>query len=161
MASVDHPSYLTRQVIFVPKSTAGANTVQAQLSFPADVRIRNMVASVVTAGTATTATVVAYCPGTSVQYPTQTVLNAIGTNSLGATGTAITSVTTNTTTTTLGSITLTTNTAGVVLQSGDANAKVPVGQTLVIKNGADATSAYGVTIEYYVDPGFNAWTGSN
>jgi len=163
---LDHPSYLTRQSLVFGKTTAGANTIQfatAGIMFPYDVRVRNAVAAVGIAGTSTApgAAVVFYCPGTSVQYPASTLTNNIGTN-VAANGSAATTLTTNTTTTTLGFIGLGTSTAGVALQSGDMNFKIPAGQQLVIKNGTDATAVAGsVCIEYYIDPVTASWTGGN
>ena len=51
----DHPSYLTRQMIPLGKSVAGANGTSCYKAFPtANMRIRNVAAVVVTAGTSAT-----------------------------------------------------------------------------------------------------------
>ena len=166
---LDHPSYLCRQSEVFGKTTAGASTVQYSggttngIVFPYDVRIRNAVGIVATAGTSASpgSSIVLYCPGTSVQYPASTITNSIGTNVV-ANGSAATTLTTNTTTTTLGFIPLGTATAGAVLQSGDMNFRLPAGQSLIIKNGTDATAVAGsVAFEYYVDPVSATWTGQN
>lgn len=48
----DHPSYLTRQMVTLGKSVAGANGTSCYKAFPtANMRIRNVAAVVVTAGT--------------------------------------------------------------------------------------------------------------
>ena len=47
----DHPSYLTRQQICIGKTTAGNGTVSLQFSPLSTLRIRNVSAAVVTAGT--------------------------------------------------------------------------------------------------------------
>lgn len=47
----DHPSYLCRQLICLGVTTAGANGTSCQRAFPVDIRIRNVSAAVVTAGT--------------------------------------------------------------------------------------------------------------
>ncbi len=163
---LDHPSYLTRQSLVFGKTTAGANTIQfatAGIVFPYDVRIRNAVGVVGIAGTSTSpgAALVFYAPGTSVQYPGSKLTNSIGTN-VAVNGSSATVLTTNTTTTTLGFIPAGTSTAGVVLQSGDMNFRLPAGQSLVMKNGTDATGTVGsVAIEYYIDPVAATWTGGN
>lgn len=166
---LDHPSYLTRQSEVFGKTTAGANTVQFSagttngIVFPYDVRVRNAVAIVGVAGTSASPgnAIIFYCPGTSVQYPASTLTNNIGTN-VAANGSAATTLTTNTSTTTLGFVALGTSTAGVILQSGDMNFRLPAGQSLIIKNGTDATGVAGsVAIEYYVDPVSASWTGNN
>lgn len=164
---LDHPSYLTRQFRGFGKTTAGANTVQfsganAGLVFPYDVRVRNAVASVQTAGTSTSpgSALIFYAPGTSVQYPASALVNVTGT--IAANGSAATAVTTNTTTVTLGFIPLGTATQSTVVWSGDMNFRIPAGQMLVIKNGTDATGVAGdVSVEVYIDPVSATWTGTN
>ena len=50
----DHPSYLTRQQIFLGRTVAGANGTSCQIGFPvSNMRIRTVGLNVVTAGTAT------------------------------------------------------------------------------------------------------------
>lgn len=162
----DHPSYLTRQIEVLGKTTAGANTVQffgtANAGFvsPIDIRIRNATASIQVAGTSTSpgSAIIFYCLGTTYQFPGTQVINPIGTaNALS------TAVATNTTTTTLGYIPTGTATPGAVVQSGDMNFRLQAGSTLQIKNGTDATmSAGNVSFEWYVDPGGTyGWTGGS
>lgn len=157
---INHPAFLTRQVLTVTNiSTAGANTVQGATSgiaFPYDVRLRNAVATVQTAGTSagSGAQVIIYCPGTSVQFPDQPVAYA----SLTSPGGDILAVTTNTTTTTLGSIALGTSVAGSVAIAGDLNVRIPAGEKILVKNGTDATSKYSLTIEFHLDPVTSTWT---
>ena len=165
---LDHPSYLTRQSLIFGKTTAGANTIQYAsngIVFPYDVRVRNAVGVVGVAGTSTSpgSALVFYCPGTSVQFPGSTLINAIGgTGTVAVNGSAATTLTTNTTTTTLGFLAVGTATASSLLQSGDMNFKLAAGQQLVIKNGTDATGVVGsVAIEYYIDPVSASWTGTN
>lgn len=166
---LDHPSYLTRQSLIFGKTTAGANTVQfgaatgGNIVFPYDVRLRNMVGSISVAGTSTSpgSSIVVFCPGTSVQYPGAKITNGLGTN-VAVNGSSATTLTTNTTTTTLGFLPTGTATASSIVQSGDMNVKIPAGQSIVIKNGTDATVVVGsVAIEYYIDPVSATWTGSN
>lgn len=162
----DHPAYISRHLMVHGKSTAGANTVQyggtaGGICFPFDIRLRNMTAGVMVTGSSASpgSALVAYCPGTSVQFPGTQVVTAYGT---AAAASAVTATTTNTTTTTLGFIAIGTNTAGSLLQSGDMNARIPAGQLLIIKNGTDATASVGgVSIEYHLDPGSSAWTGGS
>ena len=163
---LDHPSYLTRQMLVFGKSTAGANTIQyatAGLVFPYDVRIRNAVGVVgVTGGVSSAQSgLIFYAPGTSIQYPATTVTNSIGTN-VAANGSAATALTTNTTTTTLGFVQIGTATASTAVQSGDMNFRLPAGQMLVIKNGTDTAAVMGsLAIEVYIDPVSATWTGQN
>lgn len=152
MAALDHPSYLTRQTLDV---AVAANTALTY-TFPFDIRVRSALVTVRTAGTAG-GKVTLIGLGTSVQYPN--VANfAIGT----ATGQAgsITSVTTNTTTTTLGTATTGAAAAGVYQNMGDLNVKIPAGQQLQF-SATDIQIAYNASVEYYIDPQFSAWTGSN
>jgi hypothetical protein len=166
---LDHPSYLTRQSLVFGKTTAGANTVQfgaatgGNIVFPYDVRLRNMVGSVSVAGTSASpgSSIVVFCPGTSVQFPGSVLTNNIGT-SVAVNGSSAAALTTNTTTTTLGFLPTGTATASSIVQSGDMNVRIPAGQSIVIKNGTDATVVVGsVAIEYYIDPASASWTGNN
>ena len=50
----DHPTYLTRQQLALGRTTAGAAGTSLQKAFTNDMRIRNVSALVITAGTATT-----------------------------------------------------------------------------------------------------------
>lgn len=50
----DHPSYLTRQQIFLGKSVAGASGTSCYFGAPAsNIRVREVAVTVITAGTAT------------------------------------------------------------------------------------------------------------
>jgi hypothetical protein len=49
----DHASYLTRQMTPFGKTTAGANGTSLVTSFPSAVRLRNISATITTAGTST------------------------------------------------------------------------------------------------------------
>lgn len=139
----DHPSYVTRQQIVLAKSTAGANGTSYFFGFPETVRIRNVSATVVTAGTSAGA-------GNACQ------LLAIGTSApVGGTST-----TTTTTTATIGSINLGTSTANVVSTSGDLNTILYQGSILAIKNGTDATGVFQPVVELHIDPYLGTWAGN-
>lgn len=49
----DHPTYLTRQMLMLGRTTAGANGTSCQVAFPSAMRIRNVAVMVITAGTST------------------------------------------------------------------------------------------------------------
>jgi hypothetical protein len=137
-ANYDHPSFLTRQFMDAFVTTAGNGAVSGGVAFPWDVRIRNAIATVRTAGTAT---------GNQVQILT------IGTSyTLTATGT-----TTNTGTTTVGSIVLGTQAAYATGTSGDLNCRIQQGCVVALKNGTDATGVAYVGIDAYLDPATASW----
>ncbi len=140
----DHPSYLTRQNLGLAPVTAGASGTSAQrVSGVSNMRIRNAVGAVVTAGTI----------GTNV-------LSIIQANGTGIQVITSTAVTTSTGVVALGTISYGTagNTVSVTGTSGDMNALVPAGSILTVKNGADATAVTQVTLETYLDPSAT-WTG--
>lgn len=91
----DHASYLTRQQIRLGKTTAGASGTSAYAAFPAsNMRIRNIAAVVVTAGTSTNNTLTVL-NGTSSVGAIVLSTNAIG--SIGTSGDLNITVGTNTT----------------------------------------------------------------
>lgn len=141
---LDHPSYLTRQLLdFL--STAGNGTISNGQQYPYAIRVRKMAANVVTAGTST---------GYGI------ALLAIGTCTQSMGGTPAVS----TATATLGSITLTTNTANTpaIAMSADMNTLVNQGCVLALKNlGTDATGVCTVNVEWYHDPVSSTWTVGN
>lgn len=141
---LDHPSYLTRQQIALANTIATASGTSAHRSFISDMRVRQMDATIVTAGTI----------GTNVAA----ILQVVGTGIMQFTSTG---VTTSTGTVILGTCTYGTagNTIGVSALSGDMNAFVPAASVISIKNGLDATAVTGVTIEAYLDPN-TTWTGN-
>ena len=142
----DHPSYLTRQVIGLGVSTAGANGTSGGRAFISNMRFRKFSAVVRTAGTSSGA-------GNSAN------VLCVGTCITGYNGTALT---TNTGTTTIGTVALGSSLAYTVTTSTDMNVMVQAGSVLVMKNGTDATGVYDVTLEAYIDPGPNtSWTGPN
>ena len=62
-------------------------------------------------------------------------------------------------TTALGTISLSTNIAGVVASLADVNAIIPTGTVLSVTNGADATVVGYLTAEMYLDQAAS-WTGN-
>lgn len=80
----DHPSYITRQLVPLGNTTAGANGTSCRTSFPIAMRIRNASVTVVTAGTsATTGNKVDIYNGTSSIGSV-----TLGTNTAGYVGTS-------------------------------------------------------------------------
>lgn len=77
----DHPSYLARHVLALGATTAGANGTSLQFAFPVDVNVRNITATVRTAGTATTHILTIQSGTTSIGAVT------LSTNTAGQTGT--------------------------------------------------------------------------
>lgn len=141
----NHPSYLTRQSWDYGPTLAGASGTSLYLSYPWSVRYRKAVGVVQVAGTI----------GTNVQ----SIIQAIGTGILQFTTTG---VTTSTGTVLLGTCNYGTagNTKSAVGTSGDMNALLPVGSTMMIVNGLDATATTAVNIEGYLDPSAS-WSGPN
>ena len=145
---IDHPSYLTRQVISLGVSTAGNGGTSGGFSFISDMRIRKASVTVRTAGTSSGA-------GNQMQ------LLCIGTYLSGfATGLIGTALTTNTGTTTIGTVALGSTAALTVTTSSDFNVKVLAGSILCYKNGTDTTGVYAANLEAYLDPTAQ-WTGPN
>jgi hypothetical protein len=147
----DHPSYLTRQQIAFPKTTAGATGTSAPLLFGiSNVRLRNAAGVVVTAGTVGTGAsgeAIIKAQGTGIiQYP-----NVGGTNAL-STSTGVVA---------LGTIGFGTGalTQWFTSTSGDMNAFLPAGSQLFVVGGTDATITSQVTVEAYLDPAAT-WTGN-
>lgn len=140
----DHPSFLTRQQISLGKSVAGANGTGCIKGFPAsNIRIRNIAAAVVTAGTSAGAghEALIYCLGTCT-----TTTTGVGTQGTG--------------TTALGTCTIGTSSVGQVLTTGDVNAIINQGSIIFAKNGTDATGVYDLVAEAYLDQSAS-WTGTN
>lgn len=139
----DHPSYITRQQIHIGRSTAGANGTSMITGFPNTVRLRNMAAAVVVAGTSATSghQALLYCLGTCTTY------TAAG---VGTVGTATTS---------MGVIVLGTSSVGQVGTSGDLNVTINQGSIIFAKNGTDATGTYEVTASLHLDPQAT-WVGN-
>ena len=119
----DHPAFLARIFPGVT-TTAGASGTSGQISFPCAVRLRNVAATVRTAGTSATT-------GNKVDI-------FVGTASVGT-------------------IALGTGTAGTNGTSGDLNTLVPVGTTVAMKNGTDATGVAHVVMEVHIDPTTGTW----
>lgn len=142
----DHPSYLTRQVIGMGATTAGANGTSGTMSMISDMRIRKAAVTVRVAGTSSGAgnQVMLLCIGTSYQ----------GYGTLGGTNT----LSTNTTTATLGTCALGSSTANTVATFADMDARIVAGSILALKNGTDATGTAEVRMEAYLDPAAT-WTG--
>lgn len=142
---IDHPSYLTRQQHSMGQSTAGANGTSCIRGFPSNVRIRNVSAAVVVAGTSATTghEAIIYCLGTC------TTFNSKGVGTQG------------TSTTSLGVIALNTQAVGYVGTSGDLNAEINQGSIIFAKNGTDATGVFSLTAELYLDPVQGVWTAGN
>lgn len=136
----DHPGYLVRQMTG-GVTTAGANGVSSQITFPWDVRLRNASATVRTAGTSATT-------------GNQVIVIAIGTT-YAISGTT---TTTGTATQTLGTVALGTGTANTSGTSGDMNAIVKQGAVMAFKNGTDATGVADIKVEFHVDPQ-GSWVG--
>jgi hypothetical protein len=147
MASSDytHPSYLTRQSIGLGASTAGANGTSGGRAFLSDIRIRNIIAVVRTAGTSATS-------GNSAN------IMCVGTITTGF-NLVPQVLTTSTGTNTVGTIALGSALAFTTGTSGDRNTVVQAGSVLFIKNGTDATGVADVTMEAYINPGAS-WTGN-
>lgn len=138
----DHPSYITRQQVALGKSVAGNAGTSCIKGFPNALRLRNVAAAVVTAGTSSGAGhgATLLCIGTCTQFATGTAVLGTGT-------------------TTLGSIALGTSAIGSVSTSGDLNVTLAPGSIICAKNGTDATGVYDLTGEAYLDPQAT-WTGN-
>lgn len=118
----DHPSYLARQQLCIPPTTAAASGTSAHRVFNSAMRLRQAVGAVAVAGTIGT-NVAALIFGNGTVIPN-------GTIAYGTAG----------------------NTIGALSTSGDMNYTLAAGNVLAIKNGADATASVNVTIEAYLDP---------
>lgn len=140
----DHPTYLTRQMVVMDVSSAGANGTSASMSFPLNMRLRSFASAVRVAGTSATS-------------GTQQQLIYIGTSVQGFTLSPVV-LTTNTTTATLGFVNQGTGAAGTVVLSTDVDALLVAGGLLAVKNGTDATGTAKNVLEIYVDPSAT-WTG--
>lgn len=139
---IDHPSYLTRQSIRLGSTTAGANGTSLLTTFPNITRVRNVAATVQTAGTSATS-------------GNQVIIGVVGTcTQWGTTGVS----TVGTATTTLGTVVLGTSAANSTGTSGDLNVTLASGAVLYCKNGTDATGVATVVIEQHVDP-VGTWVG--
>ena len=146
----DHPSYLTRQMMFFQDNANSTTVVQ----FPWDVRVRTVNVVVRIAGTVTTGQATVIGLGTTVQFPNQGNTWVYGT----ATGTKTSTATvTNTSTTTMGSVVVGTNSAGTGFSMGDLNFRLPAGQQMTIGPVGDATHSLHYQIEYYLDPVNASW----
>lgn len=140
----NHPSYLTRQQIAMANTIATASGTSAHRAFLSNMRLRAWNATIVTAGTI----------GTNVAA----ILQAVGTNILQITSTA---VTTSTGTVNLGTAAFSTNGTGIGFGASvaDQNCILPAGTVVSVKNGLDATAVTAVTLEAYLDPSAT-WTGN-
>lgn len=126
----DHPSYIARQTLNLTTVAGAAGKIYR--TFPWPIRIRTFIAGVQTAGTVV---------GTGV--------GAAGACVSLQNGTAIVSSTN----------VLSTSAAGVFGTTGDLNYTLPVGGTLAVVNGTDATLVATATIEYHIDPSAT-WLGN-
>lgn len=145
----DHPSYLTRQQIALPKTTAGAGGTSFGVSLGnSSMRLRAASGVVITAGTVGTG-----------NAASNSIILAQGTGILQYTSTG---VTTSTGVVTLGTCNYGTggNTIWVTSTSADMNATIPAGGQVFVKGGTDATMVAQVTLETYLDPQAT-WTGVN
>ena len=147
---LDHPSYLTRQMLRMGKSTAGNGTISGYFSPPFNMRVRGAVATSITTSTTALFGVSLLCYGTCV------------------TGYNTTTLTTSTTTATLGTIVTGTNTVAPSMVDGggvfsaDMDALVYKGSILALKNqSTDASGVLEVAVEWYHDPLVSAWTPGN
>ena len=144
----NHPSYLVRQQIPLTNVVAGAAGTSGHRSFPSSMRLRAWQATTVVVGTATTSGQVA------------AILQAVGTNILQISATA---VTTSTGTVNLGTAGFTAASGlltGAIATVADQNAVLPAGTVVSVKNGVDAVGVTGVTLEMYLDPSATWTTGS-
>lgn len=127
----DHPSYIVRQTMFLPRTVAGnaGTNVAGMFSFPYAIRARQLQAIVGTVGTNTTA-------GANLVYIS------------------------GTTTTTAGTLLTGTNTANTVVTSSDMNATIPAASLIYIQNaGTDALQVNNLLLSYHLDPA-GTWTGA-
>lgn len=127
----DHPSYLTRQVLMLPRVVAGSagTNVAGMFSFPYAIRARQLQAVVGTVGTVTTA-------GANLVYVS------------------------GTTTTTAGSVIWGTATANSVASGADMNATIPANSLMYIQNaGTDTLSVANLLLHYHIDQA-GTWVGS-
>lgn len=129
----DHPSYITRQMLNLGNTTAGAGGTSARRQFPWPIRVRSIVAGVVTAGT------------------------VVGTG-VGAAGACV-SLLNNGTAIGTSTVVLSTNAAGVFGTAGDMNFTLAAGNTLSVVNGTDATLVANVGVEWHIDPSAT-WLGN-
>lgn len=148
-AKYDHPSYLTRQRGALGPNTAGATTVSGGSVWPWNIRIREAVSVVRTAGTTTGA-----ASGVSIL--------SIGTAYRFNPNAPYTATATLTGTNTLATFTYGTSVALSISSSTDMNVMIPTSTVLQLKTaGADATVVADVAIEYYLDPTTGVWTGQS
>jgi len=83
----DHPSYIVRQILHFPATTAGANGTSGLTALPWDIRVHNMSAVVVTAGTsATSGNKVFLLAGTASQAGSDISLGTSVANTVGTSG---------------------------------------------------------------------------
>lgn len=121
----EHPSYLTRQHLFLGRTTAGAAGASINFTPPYPIVLHRFTASVSVAGTVV---------GTGV--------GAAGACVSLRNGTAIVA----------GTVVLSTNAAGVFGTTTDLAYTVPAGGTLTVLNGTDATLVASCAVEYNIDP---------
>lgn len=141
---IDHPSYLTRQQIFLGKSVAGSGGTSCTFATPtSNLRVRNLTAVVVTAGTSA---------GTGHKAVIQ-VVGTCTTSANQANGTASTG------TTVLATLTLSSAAANAVATTGDLNVTLNAGAVIQAINGTDVTGVYNLVAEGYIDP-LSTWTGN-
>jgi len=129
----DHPSYITRQNLFLGRTTAGAGGTSILYTPITAMRIRTLTAGVITAGTVVGTGVGAAGPCVSVQVNGSLVAG--------------------------GTVALSTNAKGVFGTTADLNYACPAGGTLSIVNGTDATLVATVQLEYHNDP-VGTWLGN-
>lgn len=126
----DHPSYITRQMLMLPRQVAGSAGTNATgwFSFPYAIRAHQLQAIVGTVGTVTTA-------GANLVYVS------------------------GTTTTTAGSVIYGTSTVNSVASSTDMNATIPANALCYIQNaGTDTLAVANLLLHYNIDPA-GTWVG--
>lgn len=127
----DHPSYLTRQQLFLGATTAAAGGTSCRISFLSAMRIRNVSA----------------------------VVQVAGTQSAGEFYKIQASSVSGTATSSLGVMTSGTSAVGTIMTSGDLNVTLGTGTILSIVGPTSAAGVANVTVEAYLDPAAT-WTGS-
>jgi hypothetical protein len=128
-ANYDHPTFITRQMDNLGKTTAGASGTSLITAYPTAVRLHRVAVAVASQGTSA---------GVAVN-----VINLSGTTTTTAAAIALSSATA-----TVGYTSVT---------AGDLNFSIPAGSITYITNGTDATGVSSVTLELTLDPTLASW----
>jgi|SRR6185437_15641391 len=126
----NHPSFITRQMDNLGKTTAGASGTSCLTAYPTAMRLHRIGVVVTAAGTSTGVSLNAYA------------LSGTTTTTAMATALALSSATA---------------TAGYSVVTSDLNFAIPAGATFFTVGGTDATAVQNVTLEMTLDPTTASW----